>query len=136
MDSALVIIDVDSANLVSAIVSITSGYISAEDRLRFTDQLGITGIYNIPTGMLTLTGSASVADYQTALRSVSYENINFTPTQGNFTVDFTVNDGSLNSTVDTRMVTVVPNAPPIAVDDVSAVNEGGSVIINLAVQRH
>jgi hypothetical protein len=32
--------------------------------------LGITGTYDSGTGILTLTGTASVADYQAALRAV------------------------------------------------------------------
>jgi hypothetical protein len=38
----------------------------------FVNQLGITGTYNSGTGVLTLRGSAPVAAYQSALRSVFY----------------------------------------------------------------
>ena len=38
--------------------------------LAFTNQLGITGSYDSMSGVLTLSGSSSVANYQTALRSV------------------------------------------------------------------
>ena len=41
----------------------------AGDRLNFTDENGITGSYNTSTGILTLTGGASIANYQVALRS-------------------------------------------------------------------
>ena len=47
---------------------------AGEDILDFTDQLGITGAWDPGTGVLTLSGSASVGDYQTALRSVTYDN--------------------------------------------------------------
>ena len=42
--------------------------------LGFTNQNGITGSYNAATGVLTLTGSATLANYQAALRSVTYSN--------------------------------------------------------------
>ena len=53
---------------------------------RSPNQNGITGIYNDATGVLTLTGTATVANYQTALRSVTYENISDTPDTGTRTV--------------------------------------------------
>ncbi|WP_149111519.1 Ig-like domain-containing protein [Limnoglobus roseus] len=62
------------ATLATATVSITANFDSTEDALLFTNQNGITGSYNAASGILTLTGTASVADYQTALRSVRYRN--------------------------------------------------------------
>ena len=72
VDNLLTVTDVDSTNLVSATVEIVSGFVDG-DALNFTDQLGITGTYDSGTGVLTLTGTASLADYQTALRSVEFE---------------------------------------------------------------
>src|SRR5207249_7393941 len=66
--SALTVADPDS-NLTGATVAITAN-LTAGDELTFTDQLGITGHYDSASGVLTLSGNASAADYQTALRSV------------------------------------------------------------------
>ena len=44
-----------------------SGGFTAGDSLNFTNQNGISGNYDSSTGELTLTGNASLADYQTAL---------------------------------------------------------------------
>ena len=55
-----------------ATVSITSGFDSGADTLSFTNQNGITGSYDASTGVLTLSGNASIADYQAALRSVEF----------------------------------------------------------------
>ena len=71
-----------------ATVHITSGYASGEDLLEFTDANGITGSFNASNGKLTLTGSASVADYQSALRSVTYRNTSDNPSTANRTVTF------------------------------------------------
>ena len=77
VDPNVVVSDPDGPNLTTASVSISNfTLVAAEDRLLFTDQSGITGSYNNATGILTLSGSASAADYQTALRSVQYQNIN------------------------------------------------------------
>ena len=66
-------------NLTTASVSIDSNFTSSEDRLLFTNQNGITGSYNSTTGILTLSGSATAAQYQAALRSVEYQDINTNP---------------------------------------------------------
>ena len=70
----LALSDVDSATLTGATVSITGNFTAGQDVLGFVDQNGITGSYNAATGVLTLSGTATVADYQAALRSVTYFN--------------------------------------------------------------
>src|SRR6185369_4917335 len=80
IDSGLTVTDSDSTDLTGATVAITAGFVSAQDTLAFTNQLGITGVYNIGTGVLTLTGTTTVANYQTALRTVTYANSSDNPT--------------------------------------------------------
>ena len=67
IDTVLTVSDVDNANLSGATVSITGNFHSGEDVLGFSDQNGIHGSYAASTGVLTLTGSATVAQYQAAL---------------------------------------------------------------------
>ena len=114
VDAALTATDVDSASLQGAVVQITGNFSSAQDDLVFTDQNGITGSYDDSTGTLTLTGSSSVANYQTALRSVRYQNTSDTPSTATRTVSFRVTDSSsADSLVDTRTIGVTPtNDPP------------------------
>jgi len=108
--------DVDSANLASGTVQITGNYASGEDLLEFTAASGITGSWNSSTGTMTLTGSSSVANYQAALRTVTYRNTSATPSTLQRTVSFRVNDGALNSNIATRNINVgaVGNAPVLA----------------------
>ena len=84
-----------------------------------TNQNGITGSFNAATGTLTLTGSSSVANYQTALNSVTYFNTSDNPSGAARTVTIITNDGALNSVAvtDTINVTPVNDAP---------VGDGGS----------
>ena len=63
-----------AANLTSAAVSISSGFVSSQDVLGFVAQSGITGSYSAATGILALSGNATAAAYQAALRSVTYSN--------------------------------------------------------------
>ena len=71
--------DADQAIIQGATVAITTGFI-AGDTLTFTNSGGITGSYNATTGVLTFTGNASFAQYQTVLDSVRFTNAGDNPT--------------------------------------------------------
>lgn len=106
--------DTDNVNLSSATVAITGNYLSAQDRLRFTNTSLITGTWSTTTGTMTLSGNASLANYRSALRNVRYENIEAAnPNTTARTVQFRVNDGetanNLSNAV-TRTITYVPTA--------------------------
>lgn len=105
--SAIRVSDPDNASLSLAKVQIVTGYIQDEDFLRFTDQNGITGSWDILTGTLTLSGNATIANYQTALRFILYENANsLNPAPGNRNISFIVNDGKDFSREATRSISV------------------------------
>jgi hypothetical protein len=105
--------DVDSANLSSATITMTTNFLTAQDKLGFVTQNGITGTWTAATGVLALSGSATVANYQLALRSITYNNSSDTPNTALRTVTFKVNDGALTSNTATRTiaVTAVNDAP-------------------------
>ena len=105
VDPGLTVRDSDSANLVGATVSITGGFVNTEDVLQFTNQNGITGNYVAATGVLTLTGSSSLANYQAALSSVRYLNTSGTPVLQTRTLTFLVDDGT-NTASATRKIAV------------------------------
>ncbi len=105
--SALTLFDGDDTNIESATVSITSNFESTEDVLAFVDQNGITGSYSSGTGVLTLTGTSSIANYQAALRSITYQNTDPVPTETVRTISITVNDGDDDSNIETRNINVV-----------------------------
>jgi|GEM_PF-6556767 len=114
VDDGVAINDVDSTTMAGATVAITSNYQSGEDVLHFTNQHGITGSFDAGTGVLTLSGTASVADYQAALRSVTYSNSNSSdPDTSTRTVQFAVNDGEKDSNYTTRDIAFsTVNSPP------------------------
>ena len=119
IDTGLTLSDVDSTTLASATVQISGNFVAGEDVLGFTDQNGIHGSYDPATGELSLTGTASVADYQAALASVTYFDSSDNPSGLPRTVSFTVNDGAgensqSNTATATVNVTPVDDAPVIA----------------------
>lgn len=111
----LTVADVDSANLAGATVTI--GALAAGDELVFVDQNGITGSYAVGSGVLTLTGSSSVANYQAALRSVRYRTTSENPSTAQRTITFRANDGAELSNQVTRAIDVTAtNDAPVAGD--------------------
>jgi len=105
--------DQDDVNLTSAVVAISDNYQGGADILSYTNNNGISGTWDNVTGILTLSGTSSVANYQTALRSIRYFNSSDNPSTLTRTVSFTVNDGYLNSLTLTRsiIVTAVNDIP-------------------------
>ena len=114
IDSGLTVTDTAATTLASATVAITGNFHSGEDVLAFTNDgstMGnITASYNAGTGVLTLTSAsatATTAQWQSALRSVTYTDTAVTPNNATRTVSFSATDSSSNtSTASTRTVTV------------------------------
>jgi hypothetical protein len=114
IDATVTVSDVDNTNLSSATVQITGGYVNGQDILGFTTQNGITGVFSAATGTMTLSGSSSVANYQTALRSVTYFDNSDNPSGADRTVTYTANDGAVNSNSSTSTIHVTPvNDAPV-----------------------
>ena len=113
-DSALAVTDPGSSTLVGATLTLSSGFL-AGDTLNFTNQNGITGSYNSGTGVLTLSGIATLANYQSALESITYSSSASDPASGGSdtsrTLSWQVNDGTFTSAVATSAVHILVNTP-------------------------
>jgi lipopolysaccharide export system protein LptA len=115
--SSATAVDPDNGALVSATVSISSGFRSGDVLTDSTAGTSITSSYNSSTGVLTLTGIDTAAHYQSVLDSIQYhggENpTDFSRTDTSRTLTWTVNDGLLKSATQTSSVSVVfVNDPP------------------------
>ena len=132
IDAGITVTDADNANLTGATVSITGGFAVFEDVLAFTDANGITGSYDLNAGVLTLSGTATVAQYQAALRSVTYANTSNNPSAANRTISFTATDGTTPSAAATKTLTftAVNDAPAVdASSGNTAYTENGSATV-------
>lgn len=111
--SSLTVTDADSSTLTSASVAITQNLISAEDVLAATPNGAILAsdiVYNSANGTLTITRTASLADYQAVLRSVTYRNSNLTnPNTAKREIRFSTTDDVNSSNSPIREVQVVDN---------------------------
>nr|WP_145403252.1 S-layer homology domain-containing protein [Paenibacillus xylanexedens] len=114
VDSGITVTSDSSTTLESATVAITGNLYAGEDVLTFINDgqtMGdITAIYNSATGVLTLTSAgatATLAQWQAALRTITYTNTAVTPNTATRTVSFTVTDAVDTSNTATRIITVV-----------------------------
>ncbi|MDB5303423.1 MAG: uncharacterized protein JWM97_972, partial [Phycisphaerales bacterium] len=131
IDPGLTISDVDNSTLAGATVQLFR-YRSNQDVLAFTNQNGITGSFNSTTGVLTLSGTATVAQYQAALRSVTYSNTSSDPDRTTRAAEFAANDGLARGTPVYRAITVtaVNNAPVNHVPGLQTVNEDTPIVFS------
>ncbi len=102
LDAGLTITDPGSSTLAGATLSISVGFL-AGDTLSVSDpESGIISNYDTANGTLTLSGTASLATYQTELDSVAYSFAPSDPTSGGAdpsrTITWAVNDGGATAT--------------------------------------
>jgi Bacterial Ig domain/Bacterial cadherin-like domain len=134
IDATITVSDLDSTTLAGATAEISANYVLGEDVLSFTDMLGITGTWTPGTGTLTLSGSSSVTNYQTALRSVAYENASQAPSTLARTVTWIASDGVESSVPADSTITVasVNDAPVVTTTGGAAAftEDGGAVVVD------
>ncbi|MEP5105179.1 MAG: tandem-95 repeat protein, partial [Ekhidna sp.] len=149
VDPGIVASDNEDLDFVYATIQISNGYESTEDTLTFTDQLGLTGSYDAGTGTLTLTGDATVDDYNSALQSVAYANSSEDPVESTRTLTFIINDGTEDSDPFTRDIIVsaendvpviagtsgsteYPASPPLNVNSSMSITDADDTQLNAA----
>ncbi|MFV2947336.1 DUF4347 domain-containing protein [Pseudomonas japonica] len=123
VDAGLTLVDADGPNPLSASARMLT-YFSAQDTLSFVNDgltMGnIVGTWTVGTGTLTLTSAgnqATVAQFEAAMRAITYNNASNSPNSTTRTVQFIVTDGSnAQSTAVTRDVTItaVNDSPTIS----------------------
>ena len=87
------IVTTGATPLVGATVSVSSNFVAGQDVLGLNGAAsgGITNSYNATTGVLTLSGSATAADYQATLQKVTYTNTSATPNTSVRVITFSLN---------------------------------------------
>ena len=112
--------DPDSANLASLTVTITN-LLDGSSEVLAADTAGtsITASYNPGTGVLSLTGSDTVANYEQALRTITYDNAEPLPDATPRIVTFQASDGANASLLASTTVSIQPvnEAPSFLVGD-------------------
>lgn len=143
IDPLLTLADADNDSIVFAQVSISS-FIAGQEILEFTPVSGITGSFNASTGVLTFSGKAPLASYQTLLRSVSIRQLASSSSSGrkkNPSLSFvtvskavTIQIADADRTISTavsRTVNFVSASAPVFSDHTVTIAAGGSTTIDL-----
>jgi hypothetical protein len=127
--SPVVIQDPGSTTLAGATVTIAN-LLDEPDEILAADTTGtnITASYDPETGVLTLSGTDTLANYQQVLDSVTYDNTALVPNLDARAITFAVNDGTHESLGDDVVVDITPvnHAPvidPSAAFTLDATNE-------------
>ncbi|MCT4501781.1 hypothetical protein N0U25_28690, partial [Pseudomonas sivasensis] len=132
----LTITDVDNSTLQSAKVTLVN-HLADDVLIADVSNTKITVSYDKDTGVLTLSGEATKAEYQEVLRSVHFASESEDPSPANRNLSITVNDGQADSAPVTSVIYVVPvnDAPVISFDSTKFVEQKGAVALveNLSI---
>ena len=109
INSGVIITDSESPNLDAATMQVTGGYVNGEDTLACTGGLpaGISSCtFAVGSGTLTLTGTASLANYQSAIDSIQFNSNSDNPATAAKTLTLRVEDqnGGVLSVVDNKTI--------------------------------
>jgi hypothetical protein len=133
--STLALSDSDDTDLTGATVSVGTGFQANTDYLTVNGSTGdtingITFSYNAATGVLTFSGTASIADYQSLLQQVGFESTSDAPGTSR-DIAWTVTDGTLPSTTAHTSVAVTPvNDAPSGADATISFSEDATRILH------
>jgi hypothetical protein len=130
IDNTITVNDADDTQIAGATVTISAG-LTAGDVLSFVNTASITGVYNAGTGVLSLTGTDTLANYQTALRSVSYSSTSEDPTALSATrsIDWQVTDANSDGAGAAGSVSVTSSVNVTAVNDAPVLG-GNTLTLN------
>ena len=116
LDAALSVVDAAAVSLSSATVRVSAGFVQGDTLSVGSPQTGIVSQYNATTGVLTLSGSASLASYKAELDSITYASAKAATSSR--TITWSVNDGVNASAPATSQVSV-SSAPSVPVPDLN-----------------
>ena len=136
VDTDVTITDLDDTNIESARIVLTNPLDGSAEALSISGSLpaGITASsYNAATGVLVLTGTATLSNYQTALASIRYNNSSNVPSTTSRVIQIYVNDGEIDSNIAESTIAVsAVNDPPTASNFTATTLEDTSWVAQLS----
>ncbi|MFN6538962.1 MAG: VCBS domain-containing protein [Nostoc sp. EkiNYC01] len=137
VDNDFILTD-NNATLAGATITITNLLNGTAESLSATAIANITATYNATTGILTLSGTDTIANYRQVFASLTYNNTAGSPNTTNRIIEFVVNDGQAFSNTSAVATTTLAfnangNQPPTAINDVFSTSEDTVVNGNVLV---
>ncbi|TMH66875.1 MAG: hypothetical protein E6H57_12860, partial [Betaproteobacteria bacterium] len=123
IDNTITLADADDTQMASATVTI--GNFVAGDTLTWTNAGTVTGVYNAGTGVLTLSGTDTLANYQAVMRSVKFSSSSDDPTANNTQTTRTVTWAATDANSDA--VGAKTSAGVTSTINVTAVNDASTL---------
>ncbi|MEZ6057924.1 MAG: tandem-95 repeat protein [Planctomycetaceae bacterium] len=131
-DTDLALYDPDSANLTGMTITITNVQDGAAEVLA-ANTVGTSITANYVGGVLTLSGTDSVANYKQVLASVTYDNTSQNPDATTRQLTVVTTDGTHTSATATTFIAVTPvNDIPVLTVSQLTLNEGETVLLSAA----
>ena len=116
--------DPDSETLDRIVVSLEP-YVAADDSLGSNPVGGIASNWDAATGTLTLSGTATMTEYEQSLRTLTYFNRNTEASESSRLLQIQGFSGEIASNMATREILIINNIPPV-VSDIDIVVLSGS----------
>jgi|GEM_PF-970129 len=116
--SSATIEDTDSSQLSAATLRLINP-VDSDELLAITSIAGVNSSYDVVTHTLTLTGTASLADYASVIASLTYENTSSLPDTNSRDIEIIVSDESGNSSLPQFVrvyINGTENAPVVNLD--------------------
>ncbi|MEL7429651.1 MAG: hypothetical protein AAFN43_06595, partial [Pseudomonadota bacterium] len=117
--------DVDSPGLASATITISDGFVSGEDVLALGSTTGLSASYSSTTGVLTLTGAGSVADYVSAIQGITFQNTGSATSDTTREITYELNDGMDSSAPVTSTIDVMGSGGGMLTFSIAPPQDGG-----------
>ncbi|MFZ1963651.1 MAG: hypothetical protein WAU78_09350, partial [Roseiarcus sp.] len=128
LDGAVTVIGGGSPSLASATVSIAAGFLQGDSLAATTTGTNISASYDTSAGVLRLSGSDSLANYDSVLQSVIFDSVADARADGANpirTISWMVNDGTRSSLAATSTVTITDAPPTVTVAATPTLAVGG-----------
>ncbi|MEL7035518.1 MAG: DUF4347 domain-containing protein [Cyanobacteria bacterium J06592_8] len=134
-DTDVSITDADSTSLATATITLGNPLDLGNESLSIVGSLPDTitaSEYNPVSGQLTLSGVASLADYQTAFSQIIYNNTSLIPNTQPRKIESIVSDGiNFSNTATTTVNLSTVNLPPVANNDIIITRTNTAITFNI-----
>ncbi len=131
----LILSDVNSSTIDGVTITLTNPLNGPTEFLTIDTIGNITGEYDPSTGILALSGTDTIANYQEVLQSLQYDNTNADPNTTDRVIEFIVDDGESHSNISDVFTSTISFSEPGLNIDIDGNGEIGALSDGLLIVR-